>query len=88
MRLHQTYLKFVYKWAAAAGLVGSFGFAYCCVVNETAYPPYMALLAPGMSAPIKKLLRRYSLGGLVLCGGLTNLWNLLFFCAVTACTIM
>lgn len=87
VRVHQQYLLVVYRWAALAGLVGSGAFAWCCLQprQQTMYPTHMALLVPAMSAPIKLMLKRSGVGGLVLCGGLTNLWNLAFFAAATAC---
>ena len=83
VEVHQAYLKFVYKFAAASGILGSLAFVSCVLTRETLYPAWTALFAPALSAPIKKLLKRRSIGGLVLCGGLTNLWNLLFFITIT-----
>eukprot|EP00933_Yihiella_yeosuensis_P048161 TRINITY_DN44200_c0_g1_i1.p1 TRINITY_DN44200_c0_g1~~TRINITY_DN44200_c0_g1_i1.p1 ORF type:complete len:262 (-),score=41.80 TRINITY_DN44200_c0_g1_i1:61-816(-) len=89
--MHRTYLRQVYKWAAFAGLSGNAAFIWCCITRETATcPPWLALLAPAMSAPLKKALKRRALkqqnaGGLVICGGLTNLWNLTFFIAAMVC---
>ena len=51
--------------------------------DALAYPRWLAFLVPAMSAPIKLLLKRYGVGGLVLVGGLTNLWNFLFFACAT-----
>lgn len=81
MSKHQQYLKFVYKWAALPAIVGSVSFMYCCVAYDSGYPPWMAILAPVISGPLKKCLKLHNVGGLVLAGGLTNLWNLLFFLA-------
>jgi hypothetical protein len=85
--VHQAYLKFTYKFAAAHGAIGSLAFMYCVLARQTIYPAWTVLLAPAMSAPIKKVLKRFSVGGLVLCGGLTNIWNLIFFTAATASAI-
>ena len=80
---HRAYLRYVYKWAAAPGLAGSAAVAWCCLTRDTLYPPLLALLVPALSAPVKRWLKKRSVGGLVLCGGLTNLWNLLFLAAAT-----
>ena len=85
--VHQAYLKFTYKFAATMGGVGSLAFLYCVFTRQTIYPTWTVLLAPAMSAPIKKVLKRFSVGGLVLCGGLTNIWNMIFFTAATASAI-
>ena len=87
--LHQTYLLYLYKWAAIPGLIGSAAFVCCCIFSSREssssltggilYSRWTALLVPAMSAPIKKFLKRKSIGGIALCGGLTNLWNLCFF---------
>ena len=81
---HQRYLLYIYKWAALPGLVGSAAFIVCCLARATIYPRAVIALAPCFSAPIKIALKRRETGGLILCGGLTNLWNLLFFLALTA----
>ncbi len=85
---HQAYVRSMYKWAALPGLVGSLCVGWCCLRHDTMYPRWMGALAPALSAPIKRELRRRALagrsaGGLALCGGLTNLWNLLFFLVAT-----
>jgi hypothetical protein len=80
---HQRYILYVYWWAAVPALVGSAAFAWSCLSRETIYPAASVALAPCFSAPIKVLLKRHSIGGLVLCGGLTNLWNLLFMVTLT-----
>ena len=87
--VHRTYLLFVYKWAAISSLVGSIAFVVTVASpgEPIAYPRWLALFVPAMSAPIKLLLKRYGVGGLVLCGGLTNLWNLLFFACANASII-
>lgn len=82
LELHRSYLRYVYKWAGVSGMIGSIAYIYCCLVWTTVYPWYSILLAPAMSAPIKKLLKKHNVGGVVLCGGLTNLWNLCFFIAI------
>jgi len=94
LELHQSYLRYIYKWAAISCILGSVAFAYCCLAisatttgdnfgndNDvvSGYPRYSVLFVPAMSAPVKKILKRYSVGGIVLCGGLTNLWNLCYF---------
>ena len=82
---HRTYLRFVYRWAATASALGSFAFVYCCLVRGCVwYPRWLVAFTPSFSAPIKAVLKRRSAGGLVIVGGLTNLWNLLFFAATTA----
>jgi hypothetical protein len=78
---HRAYIWQVYRWAAAPALLGSSALALCILTRETACPRWSALLVPALSAPLKLLLRRRSAGGLVLCGGLTNLWNLAMFLA-------
>ena len=85
--VHRAYLQYVYRWAAVSSLAGSAAFAVA-VSSQTdddalAYPRWLAFLVPAMSAPIKLLLKRYGVGGLVLVGGLTNLWNFLFFACAT-----
>lgn len=80
---HQRYLLFIYRWAALPGLVGSAAFIFCCLTRETIYPRALAVLAPCFSAPLKIGLKRRRTGGLILCGGLTNLWNLMFLLAIT-----
>jgi hypothetical protein len=75
---HQAYMHFIYKFAAVPGLVGSVAFASCCFTRDTAYPLWVVILVPASSGPIKNAMRRAGFGSLVLCGGLTNLWNLVF----------
>merc|ERR1711907_865153 len=84
---HQNYLKYVYKWAAIPCAVGSAAFIWCCFARMTIYPWPCAFFAPAMSAPLKKCMKQGGFGGLVLAGGLTNLWNLIFFVIVTACAL-
>ena len=48
----------------------------------TAYHTSSIILAPAFSAPLKLLLERFNIGSVVLVGGLTNLWNLAFFCTL------
>jgi len=90
LELHQSYLRYIYKWAVISCIIGSAAFAYCCLaiaattttgdnVVVSGYPRYSVLFVPAMSAPLKKILKRYGVGGIVLCGGLTNLWNLCYF---------
>ena len=83
LRQHQRYLAYTYRWSAASGLVGTCAFIWTCLTRPTRCPPWLVCLAPAFSAPLKLLLKRRLTGGLVLCGGLTNLWNLLFFLALT-----
>ena len=80
--IHRTYLKYIYKWCAFPGALGSFGYIYCCLFTNTLFASWTVLLAPAFSAFLKKYLKKKSIGGLVLCGGLTNLWNLCFFSAL------
>ncbi|CAJ1961849.1 unnamed protein product [Cylindrotheca closterium] len=77
--IHRTYLKYIYKWCAIPGALGSLSFIYCCLFTNCLFAPWTVLFAPAFSAFLKKHLKRNSIGGLVLCGGLTNLWNLCFF---------
>merc|ERR1711907_76437 len=84
---HQNYLKYMYKWAAIPCAVGSAAFIWCCFARMTIYPWPCAFFAPAMSAPLKKCMKQGGFGGLVLAGGLTNLWNLIFFVIVTACAL-
>ena len=79
LRLHQAYMKYVYKWAAVAGVIGSMAYIYCCLAVDTQYPRYTVFFVPVHSGSIKKVLKWGSFGGITLCGGLTNLWNLIFF---------
>jgi len=81
--VHREYMRYMYLWAAVPCFVGSIAFCWCCLFTETIYSPYTVLFVPAFSGPLKKLCKRYELGGLVLCGGLTNLWNLCFFVALT-----
>eukprot|EP00928_Gymnodinium_smaydae_P054231 TRINITY_DN38042_c0_g1_i1.p1 TRINITY_DN38042_c0_g1~~TRINITY_DN38042_c0_g1_i1.p1 ORF type:complete len:239 (+),score=28.00 TRINITY_DN38042_c0_g1_i1:79-795(+) len=76
---HQGYLVYVYKWAALPAIVGSAAFVWCCLSRDTLYPKLMSCFVPAMSAPLKKCMKRWRRGGLVLAGGWTNLWNLFFF---------
>lgn len=80
--IHRTYLKYIYKWCAFPGALGSLAFIYCCLFTNTLFVPWTVLFTPAFSALLKKLLKKKSMGGLVLCGGLTNLWNLCFFSAL------
>lgn len=80
---HQQYLLYIYRWAALPGVVGSLAFAWTCLSRRTMYPVYSAILVPVFSGPLKIWLKRRKVGGLILCGGLTNLWNLLFFITLT-----
>lgn len=77
--IHRTYLKYIYKWCAVPGALGSLAFIYCCLFTDTLFAPWTVLFAPAFSAFLKKYLKKNNIGGLVLCGGLTNLWNLCFF---------
>jgi len=82
LRLHQSYLRYLYKWAVLPGMVGSAAYVYCCLVRTNtvaAYPPLSVVFVPVLSGPVKKYLKKHNLGGIVICGGLTNLWNLCFF---------
>jgi len=81
--LHRTYLRYVYKWAVLPGLMGTLSFVWCILTRDTYYASYTLLFVPALSAPLKKILKSKSCGGLVLCGGLTNLWNLGFFLVLT-----
>lgn len=89
MNCHRDYLQFVYKWSAVSALVGSLAFAVCVLRGGTIYPAWMVGLVPVMSGFLKKALNilaktgRFDCG-LVVAGGLTNLWNLSFFVAATA----
>jgi len=80
---HQRYLLYMYRFAAVPGLIGSVAFIATVLSRQTQYPTSIIALAPLFSAPIKLWLKRQQFGGLVLCGGLTNLWNLAFMAAVT-----
>jgi hypothetical protein len=77
--IHRDYLKYIYKWCAVPGLLGSIAFVWCCLSTKTMYAPATVCFTPALSAFVKKFLKQKSIGGLVLCGGLTNLWNLCFF---------
>lgn len=82
MNSHRRYLLFTYKVAAGFGAVGCGALVVCCVSSAGRLPLWLAALAPACSAPLKKLLKKVGMGpplGLVLAGGLTNLWNLVFF---------
>jgi len=80
LQLHQKYLRYVYIWAAIPGMIGSIAHVYCCLTAKNNSPPvYSAFLVPVVAATIKKMLKRNNFGGIILCGGLTNLWNLGFF---------
>ena len=99
---HQQFLLYVYRWAALPGLLGTGAFVWTCLNRETMYPRAAALVAPGLSAPLKLGLKKVApymeaaerasgrppmcetTGLLILCGGLTNLWNLLFFVVLFA----
>jgi len=80
--IHRTYLKYIYKWCAVPGALGSLTFIYCCLFTNSLFAPWTVAFAPAFSAFLKKHLKKKSIGGLVLCGGLTNLWNLCFFSAL------
>lgn len=82
---HRKYIRFVYKWAAVAGFAGSVAYIATCLSRETMYPKWTVAFTPMFSAPLKLFLKRRRVGGLVLCGGLTNLWNLIFLATVTIC---
>merc|ERR1712046_18610 len=71
---HRAYLLYIYRWAALPGIVGSLAFVSTCLSRETKYPPWVCLFVPAWSAPMKLLLRSQMKGGLILCGGLTNIW--------------
>jgi hypothetical protein len=77
--IHRDYLKYIYKWCAVPGMLGSVAFVWCCISTKTMYAPSTVCFTPALSAFVKKFLKQKSIGGLVLCGGLTNLWNLCFF---------
>ena len=80
LNMHKSYLRYIYKWAAMSGLIGSIAYVHCLKSNiNSAYPLYSIFFVPVGYGPIKKLLKKYGFGGIVLCGGLTNLWNLCFF---------
>ena len=82
---HKEYMLYLYKAAALPGLVGSLALLACIFSShETVYPRWMAALVPAMSVPLKLLMKKTGCGGLILAGGLTNLWNALFFGASTA----
>eukprot|EP00594_Rhizosolenia_setigera_P014342 CAMPEP_0178971254 /NCGR_PEP_ID=MMETSP0789-20121207/20144_1 /TAXON_ID=3005 /ORGANISM="Rhizosolenia setigera, Strain CCMP 1694" /LENGTH=134 /DNA_ID=CAMNT_0020658147 /DNA_START=71 /DNA_END=471 /DNA_ORIENTATION=- len=88
---HRTYLKYIYKWAAIPGVIGSIVYIYAVLSYSSSsssssmttysctFSRITVFFVPIMSGPIKMFLKKKSIGGLVLCGGLTNLWNLLFF---------
>ena len=76
---HQNYMRYVYKWAATSGVIGSMAYIYCCLTSNTQYPRYSVFFVPVHSGPIKKMLKWQRCGGIILCGGLSNLWNLFFF---------
>jgi hypothetical protein len=77
--VHRDYMKYIYKWCAVPGMLGSVAFVWCCLSTKTMYAPLTVCFTPALSAFVKKFLKQKSIGGLVLCGGLTNLWNLCFF---------
>ena len=82
---HQRYMKQLYRCAAVCGLVGSLSFIVAAHLPDSPFPPWICALVPAASAPIKKLLKHFEIGapaGLILAGGLTNLWNMLFFGAI------
>jgi hypothetical protein len=79
---HRRYLLYVYRWAAPPAIIGSLAFAWCVATRVTAYHTSSIILAPAFSAPLKLLLKRFNIGSVVLVGGLTNLWNLAFFCTL------
>jgi hypothetical protein len=83
LRQHQAYLLYTYRWAALPGFVGSLGFIATVLSRDTMYSTASVLLTPGLSAPLKLWLKHHECGDLVLCGGLTNLWNLLFLLTIT-----
>lgn len=87
LRLHCNYLKYIYKWCAVPGMIGSVAFVWCCLSSKTMYSPAVVCCTPAFSAFVKKFLKRQSMGGLVLCGGLTNLWNLCFFLILITSTL-
>ena len=81
---HQRYLRYTYRFGAGFGAVGCGALVACCASSAGRLPLWLATLAPACSAPLKKMLKARGMGpplGLVLAGGLTNLWNLVFFLA-------
>jgi len=89
LSMHQTYLKYLFKWAAVSMLTGSIAFLWCCFSRENIlYAPWTVAFVPAFSGVVKKVLKRNNIGNIVLVGGLTNIWNACFFIALSVSLVM
>lgn len=86
---HQAYLSIVYRVAGVFWLIGAAVFTWCIVSRTTSYPRYLLIVLPPWSAILKRGIKKLDLGspGLLLVGGCTNLWNIVFFTVATMSTM-
>lgn len=73
---HRTYLKYIYKWAAIPGVIGSIAYIYAVLsysssphsstMTTCTFSRMTVFFVPIMSGPIKMFLKKKSIGGLVL----------------------
>ena len=87
LQCHHSYLRLCYLMAAAFGLCGTACLLVMHFRGDMRYPGYVLLFTPALSSVVKRAIKKVGLPapvGLAIAGGLTNLWNCLFFVVATA----
>ena len=86
LRSHQAYLRLAFVTAGCFVLYGTVCLVTSVTLNRSRYPWYVLLCSPVLSSAVKKIVNKVGIGsplGLIIAGGLTNIWNVLFFVVAT-----
>ena len=87
LQCHHSYLRLCFLMAGGFGLCGSACFVAMHLRGDTRYSGHVLFFMPVVSSIVKRCIRKVGIPapvGLAIAGGLTNIWNVLFFAVATA----